>query len=807
MKRLGLSVTLAVVVLLSIVAPVLAAYYVDIDVTESNGITYTNQPILAEVSVGDMADNHFCLAGATDLRVLDSNENELSFMPSDDYVTFIGNLTASTTTDFQLTTGNTPLSTFPVICGEGGYVLTFDNADLELGTNFSMELDGYFDTSTDIQTPSYPDVSGVMAKTTSTVTANTTSHNVTLPGLFWTVVGDLALIVFQTYSPTNVHNITPLSGWVTLVNTTNTTRNLYVAYKESDGTEGGSAIITTTDDCFSACQGFRFNDGDGLDYYGAPEIAYTSESSTSTPNPPSLSPSWGEAPVFCIAGFGGGTNTSQSVNAYPTDYGNTNYVESGNATQTAYTHIGTAYRVLPMTSEDPGAYTLSFGSNARGFTIALRGVEPSTYFIGKDNAFYVYPDDGTINACYFAGLIRTVSANMTTGEHTVTAWADGTNLGIDVDGATEDTALQYTTGVPDATSWWTIKNMPYFNYYQHGIGIGDTARYEYYNTGATSGWSFYGSTWAAQTFTPSTTHTITSANLSLYRVGSPGTLNVSVWETDGSGHPTGSVLCSGTTDGDSLNVYASWRSVSLGSGATVSASTKYAISLSAPSGSAGNIAVWGYDGTAPPYSGGNGETSSDSGASWSDQSVDFLFEEYGTSPNIVLTYQPDSLIEGSVLPNEEDPGTYDGLIMFGTNPAGVSVDVDTLQSDQTYYYYTETDATTPDVIDIEPAAMTGDVDLDKLENNPLNPMIESLADSSNGQLNARLIWLGLGWFVFIGAMIFVFLKTKQNIVFTTATGLGLSVILYSMGIFNYAVIILLGIGFIAAIVHERMPTW
>jgi len=76
--------------------------------------------------------------------------------------------------------------------------------------------------------------------------------------------------------------------------------------------------------------------------------------------------------------------------------------------------------------------------------------------------------------------------------------------------------------------------------------------YEYYNTGDDSSTNVYNITWYAQTFTPSVAHTITSVKLLLYRTGSPGTVTVSIRATDGSGHPIGSDLCSGTTNGDTL---------------------------------------------------------------------------------------------------------------------------------------------------------------------------------------------------------------------------------------------------------------
>ena len=76
--------------------------------------------------------------------------------------------------------------------------------------------------------------------------------------------------------------------------------------------------------------------------------------------------------------------------------------------------------------------------------------------------------------------------------------------------------------------------------------------YEYLNTGDNDSGSVYGAVWNSQSFTPTIAHIITSIKLLLYRIGSPGTLTVSIRATDGSGHPTGADLVSGTTDGATL---------------------------------------------------------------------------------------------------------------------------------------------------------------------------------------------------------------------------------------------------------------
>ena len=140
-----------------------------------------------------------------------------------------------------------------------------------------------------------------------------------------------------------------------------------------------------------------------------------------------------------------------------------------------------------------------------------------------------------------------------------------------------------------------------------------------------------GAFWQAETFTPVVAHTVTSVKLRMYRLGSPGTVTVSVKAVDVDGHPTGGDLASGTTGGDTLpEAYAGeWREVSLGAGAALSADTKYAIVVRASAGDVNNYLRWRWS-DAAPYPRGNHEFSSDSGVTWqTDEGRDLMFEEWG----------------------------------------------------------------------------------------------------------------------------------------------------------------------------------
>ena len=157
--------------------------------------------------------------------------------------------------------------------------------------------------------------------------------------------------------------------------------------------------------------------------------------------------------------------------------------------------------------------------------------------------------------------------------------------------------------------------------------------YEYYNTGEDNASGFHSKYWTAQTFNATADHSVTSVKLLLYRYGFPGTVTVSIRATDGSGHPTGSDLTSGTIDGNTLTTapWGLWYEIAL-SPYDLTSGTKYAIVVRAPSGNLTDYLRWSYDDSAPTYAGGNFEASSDSGTNWTTYAdKDFMFEVWGES--------------------------------------------------------------------------------------------------------------------------------------------------------------------------------
>jgi hypothetical protein len=158
------------------------------------------------------------------------------------------------------------------------------------------------------------------------------------------------------------------------------------------------------------------------------------------------------------------------------------------------------------------------------------------------------------------------------------------------------------------------------------------SKYESYITGGDNAWGIDTET-RAQTFTPSTSHTITSVKLLLYRTGVTGTITVEIKGVDINQHPTGVALCSGSKNCSAITLSdaGEWYEITLGAGAILTAATKYAICVSDSATTGTN---WIFDGTSPSYAGGCGELYS---GSWSSRTgEDFMFEEWGDA--IISTF-------------------------------------------------------------------------------------------------------------------------------------------------------------------------
>jgi len=241
-------------------------------------------------------------------------------------------------------------------------------------------------------------------------------------------------------------------------------------------------------------------------------------------------------------------------------------------------------------------YNLNMTSATGGTTIPEGGVQ--SYLNGTTVYLFAYPTSG----------------------YSFAAW--------NIDGTNETTT---------ETEWYVVMSAnhtatAYFN-------PSPTPPYEYYNTGDDdTSYALGGDYWFAQTFTVNAAHTVSSVKLKLYRVNSPGIVTVSIRATNGSGHPTGLDLTSGTISGNTLTIDTDglWYEITV-TEHTLSASTKYAIVVRALGGDWDNWLGWKCDIDSPTYDGGNWENSEDGGVSWTSYTdTDFMFEVWGNpvSPTI-----------------------------------------------------------------------------------------------------------------------------------------------------------------------------
>lgn len=149
-KRLFISIMLALLAVMFIGNVVLAAweYYFPIYLTDTSNATRTYHPVLLGFGGLALFESNKINADGTNTN-MQIGSSDIKYMMSTTNVTaVIPTLYAKSLVTVNLYTGYTPVQTaFSIITGEDGYVGVSDNADMELGDNFSMSLSGYINTS------------------------------------------------------------------------------------------------------------------------------------------------------------------------------------------------------------------------------------------------------------------------------------------------------------------------------------------------------------------------------------------------------------------------------------------------------------------------------------------------------------------------------------------------------------------------------------------------------------------------------------------------------------------------------------
>jgi hypothetical protein len=206
--------------------------------------------------------------------------------------------------------------------------------------------------------------------TESVFSTNVASHEVAMPATV--EEGDLLLVLFSSDADAASDTVTTPEGWTlieTMIRSNNSVRGSIYA-KVADGTEDGTTVNFQTSSIErAAAQVYRIpaltwfgNIADGIDSAGVDP-----GSTTAAPNPPSLSPSWGDEDNLWIVYAAG--SVWSAVNSYPSGYSSgmhTLTTGSGSASASSATLNATG------PNEDPGAFSMAESANGVVFTIAIR---------------------------------------------------------------------------------------------------------------------------------------------------------------------------------------------------------------------------------------------------------------------------------------------------------------------------------------------------------------------------------------------------------------------------------------------------
>ena len=218
----------------------------------------------------------------------------------------------------------------------------------------------------------------VASTTTGYDTANQTSHPVVLPATINS--GDLLIIIFGCDDDETVTWPNEGTDWIQLIdkNDPGTGPTLSAAYREADGTEGGTTVYPATG---SGEKGawvvYRITGAEDPDTE-APESSSGQDGSGTGPNPDSLSPSGGSDDYLWIA-CGVNDDGTKTLSAYPTGYtDNQQDVSDGSA---GGCRLYTATKEEADSSDDPAAFTISASENWVACTLA---VPPAAAAVGDE---------------------------------------------------------------------------------------------------------------------------------------------------------------------------------------------------------------------------------------------------------------------------------------------------------------------------------------------------------------------------------------------------------------------------------------
>lgn len=218
------------------------------------------------------------------------------------------------------------------------------------------------------------------APTTTIISTSGTAHSINMPATVNS--GDL-LIMFVGADNGLAPTFTTPTGWsIQCALTAQGGSALSIVYvKSAAGTEGGGTVgVTTSANTDMVANVFRVLGWGGT--LGTDVVSGTPATASSTaPNPPSASWSWGSLDVLAFAAFGYSKGTTVTVSADPTNYtGETNTWDSTNGAGIVTTQRALTAAASP---EDPAAYTCTTTSWVANTVVVKQAVTTSVASWGQ----------------------------------------------------------------------------------------------------------------------------------------------------------------------------------------------------------------------------------------------------------------------------------------------------------------------------------------------------------------------------------------------------------------------------------------
>jgi hypothetical protein len=794
-KRLCLSIALAVVATLLIAVPVLAAYYAYIYVEESDGNSYESLPASVPCNTTTLIQGDFMASTALDTRVLTGSGEALPHMVANDKVMFVTDLGAYEKKTLIFYLGATSLSSFPIIVGYDGSFETPDDPDLELGYVMELLISGYFNAET-------ADVGhNILYKEDAFRVWISAEDTLRVAALNST--GDVQWYLQYAAFGSGDHTVYIVANglaaylYVDDFVTAKDTENLYdVANAQLDNTYSQYLDSYMRHTFYSDGLYWAFYQKSGSAIYyktSADGSSWSSEYTIGLVSGDSLYRDFGVwfRNDYMHVAYGGHCAGADGVRYRMGAPEGNSTITWNDDWQTAVTLDVTAVAMAAGVTVD---------SNDYPFVIYA-------YSIGASDYTYMAKSSSNNGIWAMAGdyPFQLGSTNPLAHCESLTAYPNSDKLYAlrNCDDGSYDNNVYLYGRYYNGSSWsGSADTIEYGRYNGRGViggfnAIADADDNLYIVYGCQDGYIYLRIRYADGSFSTSIPIAVGSSPSITYNEDT-GYIYISYLAL-------GSVQCRVLVNNEISAEHTLFTPTAIG---TLSA---------CPYGGHVGIAYTSLGGALT----GHGTISFL--WEWNDNDYDWYWNQDNACPYIddiqmavdgvlQLEYKPDSIIQGTTLPDEEND--HDAIINWGANPAGVDTSMSALQFEQSYnetYYYQYLSPGSTDIIKPEPGAMSGDVDLIALHNNPLYPLVQVLTIA--GFLTERLAWLGLAWFIVIVAMFGVHLgfdtrkdtEKPQHFILTTITGLGLSILFYTMGIFPLWVVILMSFGLVGAIIWERQP--